>query len=43
MKWTVRYAVERVVDMEADNINEVARKAEEGKHKGEAVVSIRTR
>ena len=43
MKWIIKYAVERVVEISADNINEVARKAEEGKREGEVVVSIRTR
>ena len=43
MKWTILYAVERTADLESDNINEVAKIAEEGKRKGERIVSIRTR
>ena len=43
MKWAILYAVEREVESESDNINDAVKIAEEGKRKGERIVSIRSR
>lgn len=42
MKWEIIYAIERVVLVEAENINDAPEEADRGKRKGERVVGIRT-
>lgn len=43
MKWKVMYAVERVVEIDADNINAVYEEAKAGLRAGERVISVRVR
>ena len=43
MKWKITYAIERVVLVNAENINDAFEEADRGKRKGEKVVSVRTR
>jgi len=40
MKWIILYAVERTEEANADNINEVAKIANQNKRKGEKIVRI---
>jgi hypothetical protein len=42
-KWIVIYAIERVVELDADNINDASDRADREKRSGERIVSIRTR
>lgn len=43
MKWKVMYAVERVVEIDADNINAVYEEAKLGLRPGEQIVSMRVK
>ena len=43
MKWTILYAVEREVELDADNINVALEKAEQEKRSGECIVGIRSK
>ena len=42
MKWLIKYAVEREIEVDAENINEVFDIAEEGRKKEEKIVSVRS-
>lgn len=41
VKWIVIYAIKRVVEFDADNINTVAEMAKQEKHPREYIVSVR--
>ena len=43
MKWTILYAVEREVELDADNINDAVKIAEQEKRPRERIVGIRSR
>ncbi|MHC1623466.1 MAG: hypothetical protein ACXQTR_02605 [Candidatus Methanospirareceae archaeon] len=40
-KWEITYAVERIAEYNADNINDAVKMAEQEKRPGERIVSIK--
>ena len=43
MKYIVKYCVERVEEVTAENFNEASERAKQGKKEDELIVSVRTR
>lgn len=41
MKWRIIYAIEREVEIEADNLNTACEKADEKRKEGEKIVIVR--